>query len=238
MNDENEYKKNEYEKMKCIWMSSGVIDYKLCDNQFNCENCPFDKAMRNLMDETESRGGIASPVDLISDKLQCLKYDDTIMYLKNSLVAKLICKNTFYLGINPILISFLDATSSLIMHKCGDNINSGQQLMRIYGSWGKQDLPAPGNLLIYDKVGSPSENPWNSKWIAIIGCDNSEITSWVISKSKFANMYQKAVDIIGDIKKQMHKDYETMFDGGLQVLSLHQIVGNKKYCSILKSVSE
>jgi len=238
MNDVNKGKINNYEKMKCIWMSSMVIDYKLCDKQFNCENCQFDKAMRNKIDKNESCSEISSPVDLISEKLHCLKYDDRIMYLNNSFIAKLICKNTYYLGINPILNSFLDTTSSLMMHECGENITAGKQWIRIYGSWGKLDLMAPGNLSIYDKVNSLDENPWNSKWIAIIGCDNNEIPGWLISKSKWVNIYNRAVGIIDDIKKRTQKDCETMYDGGSKVISLHQVVGNNKYFSILKSVAD
>lgn len=30
---------------ECIWMKAGVVNYKLCDNAFDCLNCPFDKAM-------------------------------------------------------------------------------------------------------------------------------------------------------------------------------------------------
>jgi len=32
--------------MPCIWMSAGLVAYKLCDREFACESCPFDAAMR------------------------------------------------------------------------------------------------------------------------------------------------------------------------------------------------
>ena len=28
----------------CVWMSAGLISYKLCDRGFDCENCPLDAA--------------------------------------------------------------------------------------------------------------------------------------------------------------------------------------------------
>ena len=31
---------------KCVWMESGVVSYKLCDFEYNCEACPFDQALR------------------------------------------------------------------------------------------------------------------------------------------------------------------------------------------------
>lgn len=30
---------------QCIWMKAGVVNYKLCDNAYDCLTCPFDKAM-------------------------------------------------------------------------------------------------------------------------------------------------------------------------------------------------
>ncbi len=32
-------------KKPCIWMEAGVIDYKICNNNFDCPNCEFDRAM-------------------------------------------------------------------------------------------------------------------------------------------------------------------------------------------------
>lgn len=30
----------------CIWMSAGLVRYKLCDREFDCEHCPLDAALR------------------------------------------------------------------------------------------------------------------------------------------------------------------------------------------------
>ncbi len=32
-------------KKPCIWMDAGVIDFKLCDHDFDCATCEFDRAM-------------------------------------------------------------------------------------------------------------------------------------------------------------------------------------------------
>ncbi len=36
---------------KCIWMEAGVLDYKLCNNYYNCHTCAFDKAMKETADK-------------------------------------------------------------------------------------------------------------------------------------------------------------------------------------------
>ena len=31
---------------RCVWMEAGVVGYKLCDREFDCDHCPFDAALR------------------------------------------------------------------------------------------------------------------------------------------------------------------------------------------------
>jgi hypothetical protein len=34
------------DKKKCIWMEAGVVSYKLCDNNFDCQTCTYDQGMQ------------------------------------------------------------------------------------------------------------------------------------------------------------------------------------------------
>ncbi|HXI26219.1 MAG TPA: glycine cleavage system protein H [Pyrinomonadaceae bacterium] len=33
------------EVINCLWMDAGVVDYKLCDRSYDCEQCPFDEVL-------------------------------------------------------------------------------------------------------------------------------------------------------------------------------------------------
>jgi len=35
---------------ECIWMKAGVVNYRKCDNDFDCNTCPFDKGLRRAME--------------------------------------------------------------------------------------------------------------------------------------------------------------------------------------------
>ena len=37
---------------ECIWMKAGVVSFRLCDNAYDCYNCPFDRGMRKAMNVT------------------------------------------------------------------------------------------------------------------------------------------------------------------------------------------
>ena len=46
-------KKNYYhvvpnKELKCVWMTAGLLTYKLCKYDFQCERCPLDWELRNL----------------------------------------------------------------------------------------------------------------------------------------------------------------------------------------------
>lgn len=35
-------------ELKCVWMSAGLLTYKLCKYDLQCERCPLDRELRNL----------------------------------------------------------------------------------------------------------------------------------------------------------------------------------------------
>jgi glycine cleavage system H lipoate-binding protein len=39
------------EDSQCVWMKAGVINFKLCENAYDCLNCAFDKAMSRSMEK-------------------------------------------------------------------------------------------------------------------------------------------------------------------------------------------
>jgi glycine cleavage system H lipoate-binding protein len=34
---------------ECIWMKAGVVNFRVCDNAYDCNSCPFDKGIRRAM---------------------------------------------------------------------------------------------------------------------------------------------------------------------------------------------
>lgn len=47
-------------ELKCVWMTAGLLTYKLCKYNLQCEKCPLDWELRNLS-STPSFGATASP---------------------------------------------------------------------------------------------------------------------------------------------------------------------------------
>lgn len=60
-------------EIPCVWMTAGLLGYRLCDRELDCANCPLDRALRNLPEPGADRpertsgpvaGGVAVPDDL------------------------------------------------------------------------------------------------------------------------------------------------------------------------------
>ncbi len=42
---------------ECVWMKARVVNFKLCDKAYDCDDCAFDKAMRAAWNQDpENRG--------------------------------------------------------------------------------------------------------------------------------------------------------------------------------------
>jgi len=51
---------------ECCWMQGGVVDYKLCDRDYDCEHCPFDEALHGRVTTPVSGSpafGAAGPIE-------------------------------------------------------------------------------------------------------------------------------------------------------------------------------
>ena len=46
-------------KKRCIWMDAGVIDFKLCESDFDCQSCEFDRAMTESASKLLARQQLA-----------------------------------------------------------------------------------------------------------------------------------------------------------------------------------
>jgi glycine cleavage system H protein len=63
---------------RCIWMTAGVISFKLCPLDYDCEHCDFDEAMRSevklkrerVRPRQEVSGTKAEPADISASKTE------------------------------------------------------------------------------------------------------------------------------------------------------------------------
>jgi glycine cleavage system H lipoate-binding protein len=87
-------------------MDAGVVSYKLCTNQFQCNTCDFDLAMSNRAQKTKMQAAEAKPT--ASDKKQIVEWMEEFRHLPGDMrkcrymlmgeVSYKICPNSFRCG--------------------------------------------------------------------------------------------------------------------------------------------
>jgi hypothetical protein len=229
-----------YQDMQCIWMSSRIVDYKLCDKSFDCENCQFDKVIRNLSVETKQKNYSGDPnfsiLDSVMQKVKSQVYEPKYIYLKSQLVVKHLFANTYYLGIDPSILSFFD---NINLVKDGGHegyILKNQALFRVEGEWGYMTFTSPMNFTLLDKLNLNPEEIFTNKWYAIIGVNQPEITTARISKELWYSKQANSLKLLNDYKMDFPKIGATMMDGGSPVTNLNRYLGNNEYLKLLSKL--
>jgi hypothetical protein len=235
-NNKNETKKV-FEDLKCIWMSSAVVEYKLCDKDFDCENCQFDKVIRNLAVDSRQQSSTGetpvSMLDSLMKKIQNQIYEPKNIYLRSQLIVKHLFADTYYLGINPAILLFLDNINSVKDPGRQGYILKNQALFRVEGEWGYITFTSPMNFTLLDKLNFSAEDILSNKWFAIISIDQSEIEPARITRDDWYNNQISSLNLLSEYKLKTPKIGATLMDGGIPVKNLNRLLGNSEYLKII-----
>ena len=147
----------------CIWMDVGIIDYKLCNRNYDCENCYFDVMIHNgVLDlneysgsNTYSTGNIKYPKSQLkksSDgkaaKINVYDYltiDDTSYYGDCFWVIKPTEKNVLSVGVMQLAQRLLPAVKDIILPQNSTQIIKDKIISWIITTDGTIRLASPVN---------------------------------------------------------------------------------------------
>lgn len=241
MNKKNE-RTGSQELSKCIWMKSGLVEYKLCDKNYYCEDCLFDKVMRNCQFpeySTKQRSTHNDPMRIlnkITDNICTEKYNENYSYLCNSLVVKHMLTNTFYLGLSPLVYDLLDNTTEIIDGMSSNYASYGQPLLEIAGEWGSVSIKAPMNFFILEKFGASASDILKNKWIAVIGLDERNIDNICLTENQWERIRTGCLELLSIYNGSSPDIGETYYDGGKEIKYLYQIIGKSAYYTLLNKL--
>jgi hypothetical protein len=220
-------------------MASNHVDYKLCDKEFDCDNCEFDKAIRNLSDQDNLDGYEEIKhkdilIDTIS-KIENESYDEKIIYLNDQLIIKKLFGPTYYLGLNPLLSPLFDDLNSIEGFE-KDIVSKDQLLFKIKGNWGEKNFYSPMNLILVEKLDfNRGQLPMNNKLAVILindfedSINSIKADDWNIKKNKSLHLLKSYAHENPDIGK-------SLLDGGERIKYLHQYLGAAKFLKLLDEV--
>ncbi len=239
MKTNNNNPSGQSKELKCIWMTSQQVAYKLCDREFDCENCEFDKVFKNQSKKmTETLPQHNTNNDLLESiiiRIEDERFDENIIYLKNQLIMKNLFGNAYYLGINPIILSLIENVNS-IQEFPGNDIKKDHIIFTLEGNWGKKDFFSPLNFLIIGKISITPLKFNQNKWCSVILFNNNEINNIQLSKDDWIFEKNHALTLLKNQLKNKPGIGKSLMDGGEPVRYLYQYLGKKEFLNLLDGI--
>ncbi|MDD8017828.1 MAG: hypothetical protein PHP42_05610 [Bacteroidota bacterium] len=118
----------------CVWMDAGLVNYKLCDKNFECESCEFDKIMRTQHHPFSERAVMQSEptvtrfvdqemTDKVEDvivtqlirPLQNISLPDDRMYFRNHTWLQRMDDGSYKIGVDSFIAELINPLVGVVV---------------------------------------------------------------------------------------------------------------------------
>ena len=236
------------EEKQCVWMTSGLISYKLCTHNYRCEECMFDQVIRNeAAAGASSLRGEGAPAAASIFTPNALQADAALFYHSGHCWAKVEDADQVRIGIDGILAPLVSPVKTVVLPQAGDTVVQGQCFAHIIQEKHIVELLAPltGTVISVNQglKSSPQAlagEPWGRGWLVTVRPDNLEhdLKSLMFGR-KAMDWYQRKehevevtrADMLGRNEPELGP---TLQDGGGSLVSLADMLSPGQYEQIIE----
>ncbi|MFB3908093.1 MAG: hypothetical protein ACE15D_06795 [Candidatus Eisenbacteria bacterium] len=129
---------------KCVWMSAGVLSFRLCDRGYDCDHCLVDQALRE---------GSSPPVHALHEEaaeargapkaIGGLRYSRTGFYHPSHLCVRVSGLGNVHVGVDDLGRRLLGSLQELRVPDAGANVGPKRRNWVFLGDAGEVVLPCP-----------------------------------------------------------------------------------------------
>ncbi len=192
-------------EMNCIWAEAGLVSYKLCERQYQCEDCPFDKVMRGKSgpafappttkrsdvpdmsgsgkDVATARASLRSLVDDMFSMPSFVPLPDDRVYSRNHIWMKRVRDRVHRIGLDLYAAHFLGQIENVICLQPGCSFSRNCPLIWITSNDGAVAVPSPisGRVTDVNPAVANSgrmvfDDPYGQGWVSVITTDYSQMS--------------------------------------------------------------
>lgn len=241
-------------RQNCIWMDAGLISFRLCDRNLQCDQCPLDRALRQPASpsQTGSVTGrnemMGEATDLLRD-LRQLSFDPNAWYGRSFWYLTNAPSSTVELGLYEIAIKLLPEILEVMIPCCRSKLQRHQPVFCFTTAQGMLTLKSPLSGLITDVNDHLLQDLREHKKglagpvkLLTIQLDAEEAIerTWLRGKPaiEFLNRRHEAVLSRFAEFLNLHRAElgQTSNDGGVPIDQLETAVGPKRYFKILQEL--
>ncbi len=227
----------DFESLKCVWMSSGVVEYKLCDQNFDCDKCAFDKALWHRPEKPAA--GIAPLKDnIIQDIHNSIELDEKrfdCSFISSHFVLRKLYKNTYFIGLTKFFWACLMPISDIkIDIEKGFTAKSfpGIHLSKGKSQW---DISFPFNTHLLMSMSDQFNENGILNWLGLFEADENEVDFLTVPAAEYKTYSQKYINELNNFEFSNEVGI-TLNDGGIPVKSLYHYLGEKQFAVFIEKI--
>ena len=254
----------------CIWMNAGLVAYKLCDREFNCEECPVDDLMRkesalndkpplasiHAMHEAVEKEHLNTPKQHFERSLEdffqpllSVQLPTDRRYTRGHMWVQNDTSSTATIGVDHIGAYYLQPIVSVVLPQTPSRIEYNSPCTWLVLREGTialrsavAGIATESNNDLLEHPYLLLDDPYNSGWLLRVRkSDSKEPRSELLTSDNFTPMFHEEVRGVRDkfaaaFRKSRPSVGPTLFDGGEQVKSVQEILGQQKYFEIISKL--
>jgi len=232
----------------CVWMVGGMLTYRLCDREFDCDHCPLDAALRGTQLAPPSRGLEPADGDLplappaLSDIRDGLRYHPVYGWVSD------IGDRRVRWGLDGVTARILDRITSFVLPAVGSHLVQGQT-----ACWAMDDgelvplrAPVSGsvariNPAVQRDPTLATRSPYDLGWLTEV--DSVDELGAPRGLCGPAERREEAARQLGRVHRAVmshlhmrHGVGPTAQDGGERLTDLRQVLGRSRYHRLVRSI--
>lgn len=230
--------------MKCVWMLAGVVDYKLCSLNYDCECCEFDRAIRGKV--AESACGWRRAPD--SFRVRGYEVSESLFYVPGHVWGRVEARGRVRIGLDDFGQKLVGRIYAVALPAPGTRVGARSRCWRIVHRLGESVLRIPVTGVVCEVndrlIQQPSlanRNPYGNGGAMLVEPRNlAEFLRGTYYGDQVESWYRREID---KLETELKKEGEevaaelgpTLPDGGDRVEDFRHTVSPERLRCVIDS---
>lgn len=196
----------------CIWMDAGLVPYKLCPFEYDCDHCEFYMEITGKQ-KAEPKYAEERSIELCLRRPEEAYFSPGIQYYKNHMWLKRTGQNRLIIGPDEFMISLLPSVVNIVLAPIGKEIQSNGCLAWIQLPFCMLYLNTPvagtvteHNPRLMELVQNKEEfceHSYSDFWMVKLATESAEIdrTQW-LTKQEYTRLLSDDWQIVRSVAKE------------------------------------